>query len=295
MSLDVHHFPDSMVAVATAIPVEQLHTSTYRDIARHIQSLQLLKPDYIGDVPVVMKLSDDQHDALRPSFTEPTPVGVVSPDAQRVNRFGVLQLALGASIGTVLSIPSVRDGAVVQDIFPKASSRATVSSSYGSEAEFAFHNDLSFLDDAEIPDYVNLGCIRNVEGADTIVAHVTDIMSGIEDKDITELQKPQYQVRHTYYRGKPSEKTSQKKSAVLLPNGEIMLGVDMTPQTGAAQVALCSLRQLLTRVGTPHTLQPGEVLVLPNKHVVHARGTFTMSASPDNRRWLQRVNIATNS
>jgi hypothetical protein len=291
MSLDVHHFPDSMVAAATAIPVEQLHTSTYRDIARHIQSLQLLKPDYISDVPVVMKLSDDQYDALRPSFTEPTPVGVVSPDAERVNRFGVLHLALGASIGTVLSIPSVRDGAVVQDIFPKASSRTTISSSYGSEAEFAFHNDLSFLDDAEIPDYVNLGCIRNVEAAETMVAHVTDIMSGLDDRDITELQKPQYVVRHTYHRGKPSEKTSQKHSAVLLPNGEITLGVDMTPQTNAAAIALRSLRQLVAQVATPHTLQAGEVLVLPNKQVVHARGTFTMSDNPENRRWLQRINI----
>ncbi len=112
-----------MVKVATAIPAEQLHTSTYRDIARHLQSLQLPRPDYIGDVPVVMKLSDDQYDALRPSFTEPTPTELVSPDAQRINRFGVLQLALGASIGTVLSIPSVRDGAVVQNIFPKDFSR----------------------------------------------------------------------------------------------------------------------------------------------------------------------------
>ncbi len=293
MSLDVHHFPDSMFAVATAIPAEQLHTSTYRDITGHLQSLELPKPHYISDVPVVMKLSDEQYYALRPSFAEPTPVEVVSPDAQSVNRFGVLQLALGASIGTVLSIPSVRDGAVVQDIFPKESSRSAVSSSYGSEAEFAFHNDLSFLDEADVPDYVNLGCIRNDEGAETMVAHVTDIMSGLSASDISELQKPQYDVRHTYHRGKTGETTSQRQSAVLLPSGEITLGVDMTPQTDAAQIALHSLRKLVARIATPHTLQPGEVLVLPNKHVVHARGKFRMLNNPNNRRWLQRVNIIT--
>lgn len=296
MSLEVYTFPDSTVAAVAAIPTDQLHASAYRDLADYLQSLRLSRPDCIGDTPIVMKLSDDQRIVFGPSFAEPTPTltptEVFSQDAQPVNRFSVLQLALGASMGNVLSIPSVRDGAVVQNIFPKESSRAAVSSSYGSEAEFAFHNDLSFLDDPEIPDFVNLGCIRNVEKAETFVAHVEDILSGLGGGDITELRKPQYQVRHIYHRGTPGERTSQKQSAVLLPNGEITLGVDMTPETEAAQVALDSLRKLVARTATPHQLQPGEVLILPNKHAVHARGTFTMSADLDNRRWLQRVNIA---
>lgn len=121
---------------------------------------------------------------------------------------------------------------------------------------------------------------------------VKDILSGAGGGDITVTTETAVSSPSHDHRGTPGERTSQKQSAVLLPNGEMTLGVDMTPETEAAQVALDSLRKLVARTATPHQLQPGEVLILPNKHAVHARGTFTMSANTDNRRWLQRVNIA---
>lgn len=293
MSLEIHRFPHQLIGAASAIPADQLVPGGYTGIAAYLQSLDLPKPTFIEDTPIVVRLDDNQRSPFETSLSIATPTEVITPDSQPVSRFGVLQLALGASIGNLLSIPDVRSGALVQDIFPKTSSRSVISSSYGSESEFAFHNDLSFLDESEIPDFVTLGCIRNIEGASTSVASIKDIIDRIDDKYITELRKPQYGVRHTYHRGLAAEHTGNKQSVVLLPSGEICLGVDMTPQTPEAQTALIALRRLLKQVSTPHQLQPGEILVLPNRFAVHSRDPFTMSTAPGNRRWLQRVNIGT--
>ncbi len=291
MSLKIHAFPQEMIEAVVALPADQLLPGAYPDIADYFQSLKLSTPNFIEDTPVVVKLDDDQRSAFNCCLSKPTPGCISSTDSQSVSRFGALQLALGSSIGHLLSIPDVRSGTLVQDIYPKESSRSAVDSSYGSESEFAFHNDLSFLDDPEIPDFVTLGCIRNTEGVATTVVDSEDIFSRLDDKDVTELQKPQYVLRHTYHRGLATERVGQKLSAVILPRNEICLGVDMIPQTSEANIALSSLHKLLERIATPHILQPGEVLVLPNRRTVHARNTFTMAADADNRRWLQRVNI----
>lgn len=291
MSLEIHTFPKQMIDVVTAIPEYYALPGEYANLASYLQTLELPKPTFIENAPVVVRLDDSQRNIFDSSLSDPTPAHVPSIDSQPVSRFGLLQLALGSSIGNLLSIPDVRNGALVQDIFPKESSRVVASSSYGSDVEFAFHNDLSFLDEQDIPDFVTLGCIRNNEGVATLVASFEDILTGLDKKNIAELQKTQYDVRHTYNRGLSNERVGIKQSAVLLPDGEICLGVDMTPQTPEARVALQSLRKHLKRISTPYRLEPGQVLVLPNKHTVHARDAFTMSSDINSRRWLQRINI----
>ena len=291
MSLESHTFPSDIIKAVAAIPADLLLPGAYPSLAHHLQSIGLPRPDFIDKSPVIMCLSDSQRHIFESSLSEPTPTQLPGLDSQTVSRFGALQLALGSSIGNLLSIPDVRGGALVQDIFPKEASRATASSSYGSEAEFVFHNDLSFLDNSEIPDVVTLGCVRNIEGAATAVARIEDILNGLSDSDLAELQKSQYSIRHTYHRGRATERVGEKQTAVMQPDGEICLGVDMTPQTHEASVALDSLHKLLLRISTSHNLQSGEVLVLPNKYVVHARDPFNMAADVDQRRWLQRINV----
>lgn len=291
MSLETLNMPCQLVEAVIAIPDHQFHNGEHLQAAKYLSSLGLTNLGIQYDEPAVLKLDGDSIGLFAESFSRPTPTQVLKPALQPVDTFDLLQLAVATTIGQPLSMPHIRMGAIVQDIFPTEDNRYVTSSSYGSEAEFAFHNDLSFLDDPGIPDYFTLGCVRNIEGAETSVADIHQILDGLSDDIIAELRKPNYGIRHTYNRGLPSEYEGNRNTSIILANNELRLGVDMIPQTDDAHIALMSLRGLLSEVSTPHQLRPGEILVVPNRFAVHGRGSFVPSQSIAQRRWLQRVNI----
>ncbi len=237
--------------------------------------------------PFIVQLEESELQSLAPDLLQPTPV---DKSPRVLNRFDTMHLALASVLGTPISDPDVRGGAVVQDIYPTNKNRLEADSSYGSEAVFTFHNDQSYLPEGRVPDYVTLACVRNLEGAATRVADVNSIVERLADEDIAELSKEQYVFKHTYHKGTEAERDGNKQSAVLLANGQIRLGVAMESLTEPADKALDRLRRAVGEVAVDYVLSPGEVLVLPNKRTVHGRESFTMQGSAAERRWLTRIN-----
>lgn len=292
MGLETYTFPNVVIEAALSIPEEHLLPGAEASAADYLLSLEFDEPVFVGSQrSVIVRMKPDQLHVFQSELSEPTPQAIHPPEMHQLNRFGVAQLALAASIGMPLSIADVRNGTILQDIFPTEANQSVASSSYGSEEAFVFHNDQSYLDDPEIPDYVTLGCIRNLEGAATMVADVKSFIRSLKPGDVAELQKPNYVFRHTYHRGQQTERKGIKYSPALPENGEIRVGVDMTPTTTRAQLALENLRTLLRQSAIPYLLSPGEILVTPNRYTVHARDAFRLMADPAQRRWLQRVNI----
>jgi hypothetical protein len=291
LDLETYNFPNTLIDVLSTIPQDQFHKGEHQKVVKYLLSMELIRPDSICRKPLIFRLDNNQLNWFQESMSEPTPEVVVPLSSQTVGRFDLLQLILACSIGEPLSISSVRKGAIIQDIFPTDSNRLTASSSYGSEKEFTFHNDLSFLEEPEIPEYVTLACLRNNEGAGTLVANIDQVLEHLDPIFLIELRKPQYTFRHSFDRTFFTRQERVRQRAILLPNNEISLGVDTVTMTDKSQEALLRLRILLTELSTSHILQPGEILILPNKTSVHSRTTFTMSSDKESRRWLQRINI----
>jgi hypothetical protein len=241
--------------------------------------------------PTVFYLRQDQLDYLAHDMNVATPEDEIDP-GRHYTRFELLQLVLAYSVGRPMSIADIRGGAVVQDIIPKESKRNVADSSHGSAKEFSFHNDMSYLEDAQIPDYFLLGCIRNIEKAATTISDPTVALRDIDAGNIDELKKTQYVFRHTYHRGTEDERLGEKVSPIITANGEIRLGVDMRAPTSAALTALTDFREKLSGVSVEHVLKSGEVLVVPNRLFVHGRQPFLMAGNPAERRWIQRINIS---
>jgi hypothetical protein len=191
-----------------------------------------------------------------------------------------------------MSVPHVRDGDIIQDIFPTIDGKRKVSSSYGSEQEFVFHNDQSYCaDEHDIPRFVLLGCIRNVERARTLFTLVDDVLEDLDDQDIELLKQPHFKFGHMLKKPDGKKVPSTNIGPVLLENGEVRLGVDMSALDNDSVKALNEFRSSVLNHSVEHTLIPGEVAIIPNRTYVHARSPFTMADQPEHRRWLKRINI----
>ena len=243
-------------------------------------------------VPTLFYLDEAQLEYFAHDFEVATSEAAAELRRQ-YSRFELLQLLLAHSIGSPMSIVDVRDGRVVQDIIPKECKTNVADSSHGSTLDFSFHNDMSYLDDEQTPDYFSLGCIRNNEKAITSIADPFIAMKLLDEDSIAELQKTQYTFRHVYRRGREDEAVGKKVSPVITPDGEVRLGVDMESPTLAALDALTRFRGALGSVAVDCVLSTGDVLVIPNRHFVHGRRAFSMAPDPTQRRWIQRINIAT--
>lgn len=291
MSLETYCIPAELIEAAVRIPEGQFGAGEHEGATEHLESLNLQALNIKNNQPFVLTLCSEWIKYFEESFSRDTPLRLLQPNEQPVDRFELLQLAVATAIGTPLSMPDIRKGAIVQDIFPMEKSRFVASSSYGSEVDFEFHNDLSFLEDKEIPDYFMLGCIRNIERAPTSVVGVQRILKALSHDQNLELRKVAYSMRHTYRRGSQNELERTKNSSIILPNNEVRLGVDMVPLSKEADLAINSLRALLKEIAVPQQLKAGEILIVPNRFSVHSRGSFVALSNKSKRRWLQRINI----
>lgn len=286
-------FPDSLVEAVSQnydfMPDENLASGILPSFIREAapNGLQIA-------VPTLFYLDESRFDFFADDLTIATSEAVAELRRQ-YTRFEILQLLLARSVGTPMSIQDVREGRILQDIIPKECKQGVADSSHGSAIDFSLHNDMSYLEDEQIPDYFSLGCIRNSEEAVTTIADPALALKLLDDDSVSELRKAHYIFRHTYHRGGKDERIGEKVSPVVTANGEVRLGVDMEAPTAAAHDALTNFRAALGSVSLSHVLKSGQVLVIPNRHFVHGRRAFSMDADPAQRRWIQRINIARNA
>lgn len=236
-------------------------------------------------------LTKEHQEGFVDNYSQTTPSSYVSIDEYRLTRLSLLQVAFSITFGIPFSLRDQRNGALVQDIFPKDGQIERVNSSFGSKGNFAFHTDQAYnINPFEVPDIITLLCVRNEERAVTRVAHLSEILPKINASDIDILKRS----RFIFYTGRSYENIASRTGSILTEiNGiySIRIGTDMIPLDKEARSALSSLQEVIESVACDIVLSLGDIVVLPNRLAVHARSPFIQNKFADKRRWLQRVFI----
>jgi len=251
--------------------------------------------EHLGEIKKEVKeagvwfLTNEQKASFIGDYSLSTPLKYVSLNECRLTRLSLLQIAFSITFGTPFGLLDQRDGALVQDIFPKREQIKRVNSSFGSKENFVFHTDQAYnVNLFEVPRIVTLSCIRNEEKAITRVIHLLEILPKLSFSEIEILKQSFFK----FYTGRPHENLALRIGPVLSEiEGMYMIRVatDMAPLNKDAQLALKSLREIMEITARNVILDSGDILVLPNWFSVHSRVPFIPSQLENKRRWLQRI------
>ncbi len=243
------------------------------------------------ETATIFELSEEQRSRFTRGYALPTPASYGPASEQGLSRLGLLHLTIASSYGQAFGLKDQRDGVIIQDIFPRDDALERPNSSYGSTQNFEFHTDQAYNPNfSQVPDTVMLACIRNDELASTRVAHFPRLLSLLSEADIEVLREPRY----NFYRGRVEEDLDKRVSPVIEEeDGQpiIRLGTDMSiaDDHEAAKAALTNVRQTLGGIATDIRLEPGEMLIIPNKLTPHSRSPFRPNTRNSERRWLHRI------
>jgi len=183
-----------------------------------------------------------------------------------------------------------RNGEVIQNVIPILGKEYELSSR-GSKQELGFHTENSH--ETCPPDYLIFACLRDDPQAYTHVLDVTDMLSLLETENqslIKVLSKPDY----IFKSGPSYHLLMQKRGSILNAAHNIQYNSDIKRVYGIdkqSQTALTHFRHLIKTSPfiQSYNLKPGDYMIINNKKVLHGRGSFEISTTPDLRRWLQRV------
>jgi alpha-ketoglutarate-dependent taurine dioxygenase len=198
---------------------------------------------------------------------------------------------VGARLGDLFGYVQMDHGDVFQNIVPGRANE--YEQSYrGSRVQLEYHTEQHFHPYS--PEYLMLFCLRSAPGAETFYASMRRIRPHL-DMCYEQLFEPVYRAGVDYAFGNlRTEKGNGPVMSVLYGNREdpyirydldLMLGVD-----DRAEAALQAVHQALLAEQQSVELQPGDLLLLDNRRVVHGRSVF--QARYDGRgRWLQRAKV----
>lgn len=240
----------------------------------------------------VRALSKKQRSALAASFNRPTPRGYSSTPLENTDPFSVLQRAIAAEYGQPFRLHDQRNGALIHDVFPTEKNMDRPNSSLGATKLFAWHSDQAYNPNrGNVPAWVSLGCVRNHEGAILKVSPLEEVTTHLTEDEIAILSQPAFE----FHKGRPEEALGSCVGSILgEANGKptIRVGTDMTFSNDQAERAFSALVNGLERSSINVVLAPGEIALFDNTNHVHSRSRFTPHRNLDQRRWLQRLHIA---
>ncbi|MEV6162544.1 TauD/TfdA family dioxygenase [Streptomyces sp. NPDC052052] len=208
------------------------------------------------------------------------------------------------ALGEPFAWATLQYGRMVQDIFPIRGDEHR-ESGHGSDAFLQFHTDDAFRPDA--PDYLMLFGVRNPDVVPTYVAAVRDIRLSEQDRRLLsekrfhilpddehirqlELRAPDEPMlrRAIEMRDRPEPVPvlfGDERNPRIRIDIPFMRCVGEDPESARA---LTTLHTELERVQRPLIAAQGTLLILDNRSVVHARGSF--SARYDGTdRWLRKI------
>lgn len=218
--------------------------------------------------------------------TPRSPVPELLDDGTR--RAELALLAVMSLLGRPFTFATLYEGLLVQHVVPVLG-QEDAQTSGGSGSFLQWHVEDAFTD--ERCDHAGLLCLRAHPEAVTLFAPIR--AAHLDPAHSAVLRQARFVVPPDLAHG---------QDATGVEPGPVLSGLTSDPEIcfdavyqrpsdpadQAAAAALKHLEQALTAVGTGHILRPGELLVLDNRRVVHARTSFVPRYDGTDR-WLLRA------
>jgi L-asparagine oxygenase len=263
-------FVQAASAASRVLPAE------VRDAARQFardpgpSGVLLLRSMPVGDVPTT-----PQHPGA------PT-------DKDRTSEFTLLTIArlLGEPIGYVQE----HGGKLVQNIVPARHDEARQLST-SSSVTLEWHTETAFH--PHKPRYVLLLCLRGDSSARTMHCSIASVLPHLDEETVAIFREPRFRTRPdaSFLDGDSGGELGLAMAVIsgdaarptFSYDEDLMVGVD-----AAAQRALDELGGVVRRQAVDVVLEDGDLLVIDNHQVVHARSPFPARFDGSDR-WLQRA------
>jgi L-asparagine oxygenase len=220
----------------------------------------------------------------------PTPISATSPRDETANLCALYLLAVMNMFGEPFTFGDLYDGRLVQDVVA-AQGKENAQTSEGSESFLEWHVEDAFSSDR--CDYFGLLCLRGDPAAATILAPARALVLPDEARKV--LMEPRYTVLPDVAHGENPE--PQTDVAVLTGTHEApeirFDPVYMSPTDPAddeARIAFECLTEAVKAAAIGYVLRPGDLLVVDNRRVVHARTPFPPRFDGSGR-WLLRAMV----
>jgi len=223
---------------------------------------------------------------------EPTPASLYpSPRHAGTRLRELVLLGVMGLLGEPFTFASLYGGRIVQDVVPVRGAEDEQTSG-GSKAFLEWHVEDAFSPDR--CDYFGLLCLRGEETVATRIAAVKNLLLGERHRAV--LREDRFvivpDIGHTLEGTGPRTLTPVISGPELDP--EICFdSVYMTPsdeRDSDGREALDCVGAAIVRAGADHTLKPGDLLIVDNRRVVHARTPFDPRFDGTDR-WLMRTMV----
>jgi len=196
-------------------------------------------------------------------------------------------MLLGQQLGEVIAYRDEKHGALVQNVVPVP--KLASSQSNGGSVPLELHTENAFHPNR--PDYVGLLCLRGAQEdrVGTRVAAVRRALPLLDEVDRTILHEARFitAAPPSFVSADRSEPHPVLRGCVDDP--DICVDFHATSALDAAAArALSQLREALTEVECELVLQPGDMVFVDNRLVVHGRIAFWPRYDGTDR-WLHRI------
>ncbi len=222
-----------------------------------------------------------------------TPTSTPAPVDRPLLAMEASQAIIGSALGYPTGYQELRQGSILQDVYP--SPGAHYLSSETSETLLEFHTEMAYH--RRQPQFVMLACSRadHENRAATLVASIRRAMP-LLPQDVVEylLSNPMGCRVDVAFRGDDPEHGPVTSVAVLHGDpSDPMLGYDrelLTPADEQAKRCFDVLTEALDKVTESVVLQPGDLLIVDNYRTTHARSPFKPRWDGHDR-WLHRMYV----
>lgn len=188
--------------------------------------------------------------------------------------------------GEIISYEAEGDGHLFQDIIP-VKDMEKQQTSIGSQIELEIHTEQAFS--YYRPDFLSLACLRSDPNAWTYILSIDVLLAHLSQEEIAFLQQPLWKIGvdlsfrlrdEAFLEGdirgpipilySDSNYRSGSKDFFLCFDQDLMTGI-----TEEAQEMITKIVRIYYEHRTAICLQPGDILILDNRKVVHGRSAFS--------------------
>lgn len=220
----------------------------------------------------------------------PTPESAISPRHGAASLCSLCLVAVMNMFGEPFTFSDLYDGRLIQDVVA-APGKESAQTSEGSNCFLEWHVEDAFSNDR--CDYFGLLCLRGDPAAATLLAPVRALVLPDEARKV--LRQPRYAVLPDIAHSEnPEPQTgvavlSGTRDAPEIRFDPVYMG-PADPADDEARSAFECLSEAVNAAAISCVLQPGDLLVVDNRRVVHARNPFSPRFDGSGR-WLLRVMV----